>query len=139
MSSSQQYGGGGGEPFSMLPADERQTVQRLDVWHAEHEGSLIVSKIQLFWTDGTTQSQGTDTSNPPNTYKFAEDETITQFTIHSGLFVDAISFRTNKMVDEFIAGGRGGTPHNVDVGNGKLRGFGGRSGEDIDALSAYFT
>ncbi|KXG50013.1 Mannose-binding lectin [Penicillium griseofulvum] len=66
---------------------------------------------------------------------FDEDEIIIQFTIYAGAYVDGISFKTNKLAGGFSARGPGGGAHRVDVGNGKLRGFTGKSGYDIDALS----
>lgn len=113
-------------------------MQKIGVWIADHDGALIVSKIELFWQDGSRGSTGEDTSGKLYTHKFAEDEIITEFTIHAGSFVDGISFKTNKLASEFAARGPGGTAHQIDVGNGKLLGFTGRSGYDIDAISAGF-
>lgn len=110
-------------------------VARIRIFHTS---ALIVSKIELFWQDGSRGSTGEDTSGKLYTHKFAEDEIITEFTIHAGSFVDGISFKTNKLANEFAARGPGGTAQQIDVGNGKPLGFTGRSGYDIDAISACF-
>jgi hypothetical protein len=47
MSCSVEYGGEKGSPFRLLPQDHVQTVQKLDVRLADHEGSLV-AKIELF-------------------------------------------------------------------------------------------
>jgi hypothetical protein len=138
MSSSATFGGNRGSEFKLLPNDPAQTIQRLDVWIDDHEGSQIVSKIKVFWRDGTSGSAGRDASINLHTHNFDEDEIITEFTIYAGEFVDGIAFKTNKLAAGFAARGPGGSGHRVDVGNGKLRGFTGRSGYDVDALSVTF-
>lgn len=131
-------GGDGGDTFTIN--DTLIPVREIKVWIAKGAGDWtdrdLVKAIEVELTDGTKRAYG-NKKGTSYSFKFDEGEKVTSLDLYTGARVDRIMLKTSSRTWDH--GGKGGTAHHQDVGNGILLGFDGSAdSNELISLGAIF-
>jgi hypothetical protein len=135
-SRSSTYGGNGGNSFIDDLTTEK-IVNRVIVRHGE-----LVDAIQLRWKTSSGDRTGERHGGGGGAEKFFDlhdGECIESISGEAGDYVRKLTFTTNQGKEyTFGKGGCGSKPFTIDLKGKKILGFGGRSGEYLDAIGVCF-
>ncbi|KAH7198889.1 uncharacterized protein B0J16DRAFT_392705 [Fusarium flagelliforme] len=128
-------------PFSLYPDDDESTVKSITVWaglgSGDAEGFSVLKGIQLTWENGEEKriyNHPVD-SDTSSTYTFKPGETAV-WDVRAGWRVVQFNIRTSS-TKIWSVGKDDGTLH-PNVADGRLIGFEGSSGWEIDYISLRY-
>ncbi|OAP55339.1 hypothetical protein AYL99_10312 [Fonsecaea erecta] len=138
-------GGSSGTAFTLT--DNKIAVKKITVWVDNGSGGYsdrkLVKAIKLDWTDGKERERGNKTGTSYS-FEFDDNEKVDSLDLWTGDRVDRIKLTTDggRTFDHGgmdYTGGKGGTKHSEEVGNGILLGFDGRAdSNELISLGAVF-